>query len=41
MPTTPSCMRSRYFMPLFSLFLGALVLGAFALCAVAVLRIRG
>jgi hypothetical protein len=31
MPTTPNYMRSRYFMPLFSLFLGALVLGAFAI----------
>jgi hypothetical protein len=31
MPTTPSYMRSRYFMPLFSLFLGALVFGAFAI----------
>ncbi len=31
MPTTPSYMRSRYFMPLFSLFLGALVFAAFAI----------
>jgi hypothetical protein len=31
MPTTPSYMRNRAFMPLFSLFLGALVLGAFAI----------
>ena len=31
MPTTPSFMRSRYFMPLFSLFLGALVFTAFAI----------
>jgi hypothetical protein len=31
MPTTPKYMRSRYFMPLFSLFMGALVLGAFAI----------
>ena len=31
MPTTPNYMRSRYFMPLFSLFMGALVLGAFAI----------
>jgi hypothetical protein len=30
MPTTPSYMRSRYFMPLFSLFMGALVFAAFA-----------
>jgi hypothetical protein len=31
MPTTPNYMRNRYFMPLFSLFMGALVLGAFAI----------
>jgi len=31
MPTTPNYMRSRYFMPLFSLFMGALVLTAFAI----------
>jgi hypothetical protein len=31
MTTTPSFMRSRWFMPLFSLFLGALVAGALAL----------
>jgi hypothetical protein len=31
MPTTPSYMRSRYFMPLFTLFLGALVFIAFAI----------
>jgi hypothetical protein len=31
MPTTPSYMRSRYFMPLFSLFMGALVFAAFAI----------
>jgi hypothetical protein len=31
MPTTPSFMRSRAFMPLFSLFLGALVAGALAI----------
>jgi len=31
MPTTPSYMRSRLFMPLFSLFLGAIVFTAFAL----------
>ena len=31
MPTTPNYMRSRYFMPLFSLFMGALVLAAFAI----------
>ena len=31
MPTTPNYMRNRYFMPLFSLFLGALVFTAFAI----------
>ena len=31
MPTTPNYMRSRYFMPLFTLFLGALVFTAFAI----------
>jgi hypothetical protein len=31
MPTTPSFMRSRWFMPLYILFLGALVAGALAL----------
>jgi len=31
MPTTPNYMRSRYFMPLFSLFMGALVFAAFAI----------
>jgi hypothetical protein len=31
MPTTPSYMRSRYFMPLFCLALGAIVLAAFAI----------
>jgi hypothetical protein len=31
MPTTPSYMRSRYFMPLFSLFLGAIVFTAVAI----------
>jgi len=31
MPTTPNYMRNRYFMPLFSLFLGALVFAAFAI----------
>jgi hypothetical protein len=31
MPTTPNYMRSRYFMPLFSLFMCALVLAAFAI----------
>jgi hypothetical protein len=31
MPTTPSYMRSRWFMPLFSLFLGVLVAGALAI----------
>ncbi len=31
MPTTPNYMRNRYFMPLFSLFMCALVLGAFAI----------
>jgi hypothetical protein len=31
MPTTPSYMRSRYFMPLFSLFLGAIIFAAFAI----------
>jgi hypothetical protein len=31
MPTTPSFVRSRWFMPLFSLFLGALMAGALAL----------
>lgn len=31
MPTTPNYMRSRFFMPLFSLFLGALVFTAFAI----------
>jgi hypothetical protein len=31
MPTTPSYMRSRYFMPLFTLFMGALVFAAFAI----------
>ena len=31
MPTTPNYMRSRLFMPLFSLFMCALVLAAFAI----------
>jgi hypothetical protein len=31
MPTTPNYMRSRYFMPLFSLFMGAVIVGAFAI----------
>ena len=31
MPTTPNYMRSRYFMPLFTLFMGALVFAAFAI----------
>ena len=31
MPTTPNYMRNRYFMPLFTLFLGALVFTAFAI----------
>jgi hypothetical protein len=31
MPTTPSYMRNRYFMPLFSLFMGAVVFAAFAI----------
>ena len=31
MPTTPDYMRNRYFMPLFTLFLGALVFTAFAI----------
>jgi hypothetical protein len=31
MPTTPNYMRNRYFMPLFSLFMCALVLAAFAI----------
>jgi hypothetical protein len=31
MPTTPSFARSRWFMPLFSLFLGSLMAGALAL----------
>ena len=31
MLTTPNYMRSRYFMPLFTLFMGALVFAAFAI----------
>jgi hypothetical protein len=31
MPTTPNYMRNRYFMPLFSLFMCALILAAFAI----------